>query len=116
MSSNELLYQKYRPMQLSQVIGHDKTVKEIESIFEKNSFPQVICIEGITGTGKTTLARIIAKIINCQNKPSKSTCCDKCEVCNDINNENFAVGAHELNASMLDTESVRDIENLTNDR
>lgn len=114
MSSNELLYQKYRPMQLSQVIGHDKTVKEIESIFEKNSFPQVVCIEGITGTGKTTLARIIAKIINCQNKPSKSTCCDKCEVCNDINNENFAVGAHELNASMLDTESVRDIENLTN--
>ena len=49
-------------MQLSQIVGHDKTIKEIESIFEKNSFPQVICIEGITGTGKTTLARIIAKI------------------------------------------------------
>lgn len=114
MSNNELLYQKYRPLQFKDVIGHDKIVKELISIFEKDSFPQVISIEGITGTGKTTLARIIAKVLNCQNKPTKSTSCDKCEVCNDINNENFAIGAHELNASMLDTESVRDIENLTN--
>lgn len=108
-----MIAQTYRPKLLDQVIGHEGVVNEIKDRFIKNSYPQVSYFTGITGTGKTTLAYNVAKIIQCENKINNYTPCNECEYCKDINKETFMKGTYMFNASNLDIETMRYIEELT---
>lgn len=104
----------YRPKSLQEIIGHEKIIKEIIRRFENDNFPQVSYFTGITGSGKTTFAMNIAKIIQCENKINKYTPCNECKYCKDINEEEFTLGTYMFNASNLDIETMRDIEELAN--
>ena len=109
-----MIAQTYRPKVLDEIIGHDSIVKEIKDRFIKKTYPQVSYFTGITGTGKTTLAYNVSKVIQCENKINEFTPCNQCSFCNDINKESFMKGTYMFNASNLDIETMRYIEDLTN--
>lgn len=108
-----MIGQEYRPKTLSEIVGHEKIVAEIKTRFTNKDWPQVSYFHGFTGTGKTTLAFNVAKLIQCQNKIDAVTPCNECQECRDINNESFINGTFMYNASNLDTDAMRDIDELS---
>jgi len=79
------LYRKYRPQQFSEVVGqnHIKITLEHEITSGKIAHAYLFC--GPRAVGKTTVARILAKAINClKRKKSESEPCNKCEMCKEI--------------------------------
>lgn len=70
MSEKVALYQKYRPTRLSEVIGQDHAKQMIENSVKQNRISHAYLFTGIRGTGKTTLARVFARIVNCEDAPS----------------------------------------------
>ncbi len=107
---SENLYSKYRPHNLNDVFGHEKIIKELKKRFKENSIPHAILLSGMTGTGKSTLCRIIAKSILCQNKDEKGSSCNTCEMCQVIDKEKVSNIYFELNASNLGIDDMREIE------
>lgn len=83
-----MLYNKYRPTRLDQIIGQRKIVEILRYEAEKNKFSHAYLFYGHRGTGKTTIARILKKMVNCQN-PSKDGPCGECEECKQQNNTDF---------------------------
>lgn len=107
---SETLYSKYRPKKLNEIYGHHIIIEEFKKRFKKNSIPQNILLTGITGTGKTTLQRIIAKSILCQHKDENGNSCNICDMCKKIDEEQINNNYFEFNASNLGINEMRDIE------
>lgn len=74
----------YAPKTLSKICGQEHVTVPIINMVEKNRFHRAIMLSGMYGTGKTTIARILARSLNCLNsdKPTLAPC-GKCEVCRD---------------------------------
>jgi DNA polymerase III subunit gamma/tau len=82
-----VLYQKYRPQKFSEIFGqnHIKTTLQNEIISDKVSHAYLFC--GPRAVGKTTLARVLAKAVNCQDRKEKDfEPCNKCNSCLSISN------------------------------
>jgi len=82
-----VLYQKYRPQNFSGIVGQNniKTTLQNEILHNKVSHAYLFC--GPRAVGKTTLARVLAKTINCQNRASDSfEPCNECDNCLSISN------------------------------
>ncbi len=82
-SEREVLYLKYRPQVLSEVFGQDHIKKTLLSALLNNRISHAYLFTGSRGTGKTTIARILAKAVNCAN-PKNGEPCNKCESCKEI--------------------------------
>jgi DNA polymerase-3 subunit gamma/tau len=85
--SYQVLARKYRPQVYSEVIGQDVSVTIMKNSIKMGRVPSGMLISGVRGTGKTTLARIYAKSLNCQSSPPGEDPCRTCPSCIDAEND-----------------------------
>ena len=91
-----VLYRKYRPQNFSDIIGQNHIVEILKKAISLNRVGHSYLFAGPKGTGKTSLARILAKAVNCVNlQPPTSNLqppfyepCNECEICAEITNGN----------------------------
>ena len=91
------LYNKYRPLQLSNVVGQARVVRALTKQAESNKFFQVYLFAGPKGTGKTTMGRIVAALLNCQARKGTQVC-GKCRFCLGIK-AGHAPDVHEIDGA-----------------
>ena len=72
----QALYRKYRPTTFDDVVGQDVVVKTLINAIKNNKLSHAYIFSGPRGTGKTSIAKILAKAINCEDE--NSIICDKC--------------------------------------
>ncbi len=78
--SYQVLARKYRPSSFDEVIGQDHVVQVIKNSIEQERVHQAFLFSGTRGVGKTTIARLLAKCLNCMSSDSPtSQPCNKCE-------------------------------------
>jgi len=77
------LYRKYRPRTFDEVIGQDSITRILKNQIQYNRVGHAYLFSGIRGTGKTSLAKIFAKAINCPNGTDGNPC-NTCEICVNI--------------------------------
>lgn len=74
---------KFRPQTFEQVVGQKPIVKTLQNSLTRNRVAHAILFSGVRGVGKTTLARLMAKALNCGQGPTP-TPCNTCQSCNEI--------------------------------
>lgn len=98
-------YLKYRPQNLSEL--DIKSVREsLESIVKSDKIPHALLFAGSKGTGKTSAARIIAKVLNCEKNDKLKEPCNKCPQCVSITN------GTNIDVIELDAASNRGIDDI----
>ncbi len=108
----------YRPFSFPDIAGHTGIITELKNRSKEQNFPQVMIMEGNSGTGKTTIGLIIAGILNCL-KPIKHddgsySPCGICESCKNIRDEKFTRDIYFLDASSMSKDDVLNIQNIVN--
>ena len=104
------LANKYRPQKFADVIGQDIVVKILTKAILKDRVGNSILFTGTRGVGKTTLARILAKSLRCENRqPNEYEPCGKCESCLNFSKDN-QIDVIEIDAaSNTGVDDVREI-------
>ena len=105
--SYQVLYRTYRPARFSEVVGQDYIVKTLKNAIRSNRIAHAYLFAGPRGTGKTSVAKLFAKAINCTHFSEEA--CDECTSC-----QTFNEGEHpdiiELDAASNNgVEQMRDI-------
>lgn len=103
-----MIYQNERPHRFDDMIGQNNLVDNIRNQSIRNSWFGVYILEGQYGSGKTTIARIIALAANCKHKDENGNPCLQCENCREILSE----GMDYWEIDGADNSSVEDIRNL----
>jgi DNA polymerase-3 subunit gamma/tau len=99
------LYRKYRPQDFDEVVGQEAVVRTLRNAIERDQIRQAYLFAGPRGTGKTSLARILAKCLNCEQGPTATP--DKsCNSCRTI-----AAGT-SLDVIEMDAASQRGIDDI----
>lgn len=77
----EAYHRKYRSRTLNEYIGNEKLKLLVADLLNNPTRPQLILLQGYSGCGKTTMARLLAKEYNCLNRDEKTGACGECENC-----------------------------------
>uniref|UniRef100_UPI004056128D hypothetical protein n=1 Tax=Candidatus Electronema sp. TaxID=2698783 RepID=UPI004056128D len=78
-----VLARKSRPQNFAQVVGQQHIVRTLQNALLRSRVPHALIFSGVRGTGKTTLARIMAKALNCESGQPPEPCC-ACRSCKEI--------------------------------
>ena len=109
MQNSKVLALKYRPVTLDDLVGQEAVAKTIFNSIKLNKTPNAYLFHGIRGTGKTSIARIIAKGLNCKNGIEKLCKKNLCENCKAITNSNHLDVIEQDCATATGIDSVRDL-------
>ena len=105
---SETLYRKYRPKNFSEIIGQKHIVQTLSNAIKNNRVAHAYLFTGPRGTGKTSIARIFAKTINCHDLKDSVTC-EKCQPCQLIS-ENKSLDIIEIDAaSNTGVDNIREL-------
>ncbi|NQY44094.1 MAG: DNA polymerase III subunit gamma/tau, partial [Legionellales bacterium] len=102
------LARKWRPKKFTEFVGQENIVKILTSSLDNQRLHHAYLFSGTRGVGKTTLARLIAKCISCQNKVSSSPC-EKCSTCQSINQGSYLDLIEVDAASKTKVEDTREL-------
>jgi DNA polymerase-3 subunit gamma/tau len=104
----QVLARKWRPHNFSEVVGQSHVVKALINALQHNRLHHAYLFTGTRGVGKTTLARILAKAINCENLQDFNPCGD-CPICREIDEGRFLDLIEVDAASRTKVEDTRDL-------
>ncbi len=105
---HQALYRKWRPKSFDDVYGQEHITSILRYEAEKNNFSHAYLFCGSRGTGKTTCAKILAKVVNCEN-PQGGNPCGECAACRAID-AGAATDVLEMDAASNNSvENIRDI-------
>ena len=83
--SYQVLARKYRPSSFSEVVGQEHVLKALENSIAQNKLHQAYIFSGTRGVGKTTIARVFSKCLNCMQTDSPQVVpCNECSACEEI--------------------------------
>jgi DNA polymerase-3 subunit gamma/tau len=100
---------KYRPQRFEEVVGQEATTQTLKNAIKNKQLAHSFLFCGSRGIGKTTIARIFAKTINCKDLQTDGEACNQCDACLSFNN-NASFNIIELDAASKN--SVDDIREL----
>ncbi len=104
--SYQVLARKWRPKSFATLVGQEHVVKALTHALDQNRLHHAYLFTGTRGVGKTTLARIMAKALNCESGVSSAPC-GKCSACTEIDGGRF------VDYIELDAASNRGVDDMT---
>jgi DNA polymerase III subunit gamma/tau len=110
MPSYLVLARKYRPGNFSEVVGQDHVVRTLRNSIVSGRVAHAFLFCGVRGVGKTTVARILAKSLNCSDRsPGEAEACNKCASCKEVTS-GISVDVQEIDgASNTSVDNIREI-------
>jgi DNA polymerase-3 subunit gamma/tau len=110
--SYQALARKYRPQSFHDIVGQETTVRTLQNSIEQNRIHHAYLFSGVRGVGKTTVARILAKALNCQKGPAAEPD-NECVVCREIT-EGIDLDVREIDAATYTgVDNVRELRDVT---
>ena len=104
----QVLARKWRPKTFADLVGQEHVVKALRNALEKGRLHHAYLLTGTRGVGKTTIARILAKSLNCEH-PEEGEPCGQCQSCRDIDAGRF-VDLLEIDAaSNTGIDNIREV-------
>ena len=106
----QALYRKYRPKDFDSVVGQDPIIKTLKNSIINKNFSHAYMFFGSRGTGKTTVSKIFARNINCEN-PIDGIACGKCNYCK-VSFSNDCIDIIEIDAASNNgVDEIRELRN-----
>ena len=106
--SHQVLARKYRPRNFPAMVGQEHVLRALINALDQNRLHHAYLFTGTRGTGKTTLARILAKCLNCE-KGVSATPCEQCLSCQEISEGRFVDLIEVDAASRTKVEDTREL-------
>jgi len=102
------LYRKWRPRTFDEVIGQDHVTRTLRNALASGRISHAYLFAGVRGTGKTTMARLLAKAVNCEGEGTEKPC-GKCRICRAVD-EGSLIDLIEIDAaSNRGIDEIRDL-------
>lgn len=108
----QALYRKYRPKTFDDVVGQEVIIQTLKNSILNNKINHAYLFSGPRGCGKTSIAKIFARLVNCEN-PNGTNPCNECVCCTQNNEQNLDIIEMDA-ASNNGVDEIREINNKVN--